>query len=66
MLPEALAPLRWDSFQRMFDASGCADIPWVVLPGNHDGRQASMARDVLVISSGVSSNLRLTEFLSSV
>ncbi|CAE7601496.1 PAP21, partial [Symbiodinium pilosum] len=27
---------RWDSFQRMFDTSGCADIPWVVLPGNHD------------------------------
>ncbi|CAE7755986.1 PAP21, partial [Symbiodinium necroappetens] len=26
---------RWDSFQRMFDTSGCADIPWVVLPGNH-------------------------------
>ncbi|CAE7562712.1 PAP22 [Symbiodinium microadriaticum] len=27
---------RWDSFQRMFDTSGCADIPWVVLPGNHE------------------------------
>ncbi|CAE7840612.1 PAP20 [Symbiodinium sp. CCMP2592] len=27
---------RWDSFQRLFDESGCADIPWVVLPGNHE------------------------------
>lgn len=26
----------WDTFQRMFDREGCADIPWVVMPGNHD------------------------------
>ncbi|CAK9093922.1 Purple acid phosphatase 21 [Durusdinium trenchii] len=27
---------RWDSFQRLFDLQGCADIPWLVLPGNHE------------------------------
>ena len=36
-----LNPRRWDSFQRLFDESGCADIPWVVLPGNHDRRKLS-------------------------
>jgi len=29
-------PPRWDSFGRMFDEAGCADIPWLVLPGNHE------------------------------
>lgn len=32
---------RWDSFQRLFDLQGCADIPWLVLPGNHDGLDIS-------------------------
>mmetsp|Transcript_19025 Transcript_19025/g.34389 ORF Transcript_19025/g.34389 Transcript_19025/m.34389 type:complete len:484 (-) Transcript_19025:21-1472(-) len=27
---------RWDSFGRMFDEKGCADVPWLVLPGNHE------------------------------
>ncbi|CAJ1340189.1 unnamed protein product [Effrenium voratum] len=27
---------RWDSFQRLFDSEGCAEIPWLVLPGNHE------------------------------
>lgn len=27
---------RWDSFHRLFDLQGCADIPWLVLPGNHE------------------------------
>mmetsp|Transcript_24566 Transcript_24566/g.69790 ORF Transcript_24566/g.69790 Transcript_24566/m.69790 type:complete len:530 (-) Transcript_24566:66-1655(-) len=27
---------RWDSFGRLFDESGCADVPWLVLPGNHE------------------------------
>eukprot|EP00971_Amphidinium_carterae_P319671 6353410-Amphidinium_carterae.1 len=29
-------PARWDSFGRMFDEKGCADVPWLVLPGNHE------------------------------
>ena len=28
---------RWDRFHRLFDQHGCAEIPWLVLPGNHDG-----------------------------
>lgn len=27
---------RWDSFHRLFDLQGCADLPWLVLPGNHE------------------------------
>ncbi|CAK0888696.1 unnamed protein product [Prorocentrum cordatum] len=27
---------RWDSFGIQFDASGCSDVPWLVLPGNHE------------------------------
>ena len=30
----------------MFDTSGCADIPWVVLPGNHDRRESSCSAHV--------------------
>jgi len=26
----------WDEFMRMIDAEGCAEFPWLVLPGNHD------------------------------
>eukprot|EP00929_Paragymnodinium_shiwhaense_P038556 TRINITY_DN20355_c0_g2_i1.p1 TRINITY_DN20355_c0_g2~~TRINITY_DN20355_c0_g2_i1.p1 ORF type:complete len:518 (+),score=55.33 TRINITY_DN20355_c0_g2_i1:185-1738(+) len=27
---------RWDSFGVNFEEAGCADVPWLVIPGNHD------------------------------
>jgi hypothetical protein len=27
---------RWDSFGKLFDTAGCSDVPWLVIPGNHE------------------------------
>merc|ERR1719456_1922184 len=36
---------RWDTFQRMFDREGCADVPWLVLAGNHDMEPDELSRE---------------------
>jgi hypothetical protein len=38
----------WDTFQRLFEEEGCADVPWLVMPGNHDLEPDDLSREAFL------------------